>query len=333
MSRIAPILALVLAALLLGAAWSAEGFPQAYLAAVAAWASVSLGALTLVAANALLGGEWGPLVARSLIPAMRAIPLAGLLFLPLLLAPEAVWPWARAGWEPDGPGKALWFDPAMFAIRTLGYFTAWTLLAWWLPEPGTLPRALPRAVTALAAQFLFGSLAAVDWLLSLDPAFNSSIFGLLVLAHQTAGAMAFAVLTRDTRPVGKLGAILLATVIAWGYFAAMQFLVVWTGNLPHEARWYLERLAGGWRSVAWAVIVLHVVLPALGLMWRAIRLVRRRLWAMAAVVFAGFLLDAAWLAHPAAAPATVLMAFAGVGLVWLAGFGVFRARMPPPPPP
>ena len=332
MTRAAPALALLLGLLLLAAGLRLDGFGRAYLAAAAAWTSVSLGALTLVAANTLMGGHWAVLAARALVPAMKTIPLAGLLFVPLLLAPDAAWPWAQDGWTADGPGKALWFDPALVAARTTAYFLAWTALAWWLPPPGPLPRRLPRAVTALAAQFLLGSLAGVDWLLSLDPRFNSSIFGLLFLSNQVTGAMALAILARDTKPVGKLGAILLAAVIAWGYFAAMQYLVAWTANLPHEAAWFLRRLDGGWRAVAWAVIALHVVLPVLGLMWRGIRLDRRRLRAMAALGFTGFLLDTAWVARPEARPAAILLAYAGVGLVWAAGFAVIRARMPPHPP-
>lgn len=328
----APALSLLLGLLLLAAGRTLDGFGQAYLTAAVAWTSISSGALTLMAANTLMGGKWAVLGGRALVPAMKAIPLAGVLFVPLLLAPDAAWPWARDGWEPDGPGKAAWFDPTLFAARTVVYFAAWTALAWWLPAPGSLPRHLPRAVTALAAQFLLGSLAGVDWLLSLDPSFNSSIFGLLFLSNQVAGAMALAILARDTKPVGKLGAILLAAVIAWGYFAAMQYLVAWTANLPHEAAWFLRRLDGGWRAVAWAVIALHVVLPVLGLMWRGIRLDRRRLRAVAAMVFAGALLDTAWVARPEATPAAILLAFAGVGLVWAAGFAVIRARMPPHPP-
>lgn len=336
MTRAMPPLALLLGLLLLAAGWSAGPFADAYLAAVTAWTALSLGALTLLATNTLMGGKWGPRTARVLVPMVRTIPVAGLLFLPLLLTPDQVWPWARPGWQPDGPGKALWFDPGVFAARTIGYFVIWTVLGHWLPAPATLPRHLPRAVTTLAAQFLVGSLAGIDWLLSLDPDVNSSIFGLLFLTHQVAGAMAFATaVTLAWDETGghtdRLGAILLATVIAWSYVAAMQFLVIWTTDLPHEALWYLRRTGGGWRWVAWGVVALHVVLPILALMWRKVRLVRGRLITAAGMVLAGFGLDSAWLVTPEGGLPATLLAFAGVGLVWLAAVGVFRARTPPHP--
>jgi hypothetical protein len=303
---------------------------EAYLAAVTGWTALSLGALALLAANTLMGGKWGPVTARVLEPAVRIIPLAGLLFVPLLLAPESVWPWARDGWQPQGPGKALWFDPRFFAARTIAYFIIWTLLAAWLPPLGTVPRRLPRAVAVLALHFLLSTLAGVDWLLSLEPRFNSSIFGLLFLAHQVAGAMALAVLV-TSKATDRLGALLLAAVIAWGYFAAMQYLVIWSGDLPVEAAWMLRRMEGGWAGVGWAIVALHVVVPVLGLMWRRIRLSRWPLVAVSAMVLVGFLLDSAWMAAPGGGFAVNLLTFAGIGLVWLAGFGVFRARLPPHP--
>lgn len=330
MNRVVPLLSALLGGLLLAAGWSAGRFAQSYLAAVAGWTALSLGALALLAANTLVGGRWGPATARTLLPAARIVPLAGLLLVPLLLAPDEVWPWARDGWQPDGPGKATWFDPRFFAGRTAAYVVAWSLIAWWLPPPGALPRRLPRAVVALGAHLVLSTLAGVDWLLSLEPGFNSSIFGLLFLAHQVAGALALAVLLSGTA-AARLGALLLAAAIAWGYFAAMQYLVIWTADLPREAAWVLRRTEGGWEWASWAMIALLVALPVPLLMWRRIRLKRWPLAVVAAMVLVGDLLHAAWLAAPGEGLAAAGLAFAGVGMVWLAAFGLFRARLPPPP--
>ena len=115
---------------------------------------------------------------------------------------------------------------------------------------------------------------AVDWILSVDPNWFSTIFGMLFMANQALTAMAFLitlmVLLSEQRPMSEvlthrhlhdLGKFLLALVMVWAYFSFSQFLIIWAGNLPEEIPWYLTRLNGGWQFVGLLLVVGHFALP------------------------------------------------------------------------
>lgn len=313
--------------ILLALAWGIGPFWGAYLAAVIGWSTLPIGALGLLAAHRLLGGVWGERSAPVLGAMVRTLPATFLLFVPLLLNPAEVWVWARPGGMPPGPGKDIWFDPMIFAARTIGYFIIWSVLGHWLlRDPGRRPG---RAFAALAALAVLGSLAGVDWVLSLAPRFNSSAFGPMFLAHSFVAALGFMIAveltsTTEAKP-GTLGALLLAALIAWTYVAYFQYLVVYTGNIPAEMVWYLRRSQGEWRIAAWVLAVLLTVPPILLLMWRKVRLHPQRLAAVAMAALLGTLLHAAWLVLPefaASGMAAPLAAMAGLGMVWGAAFTV-----------
>lgn len=319
-------------AILLLLAWVSGPFPGAYLAALIGWIALPLGALGLLAIHRLIGGEWGDQAAPTLSAMVRTLPVTFLLFVPLLLDPAEFWPWVRA--VPQGPGKALWFDPVIFAARSMTYFAIWTGLGLWLiraqgKKPG-------RAFAALTALAVLGSLAAVDWVLSLDPAFNSSAFGLMFLAHCFVAALAFViavtVVLGNEKP-GRLGTLLLAALIAWTYLAYFQYLVIYTGNLSVEMAWYLRRSEGEWAIMARILTALHVILPIPLLMWRLVRLDPQKLAAVALTVFIASLLHAAWLVlpeYPASGVAAPLAAMTGIGMVWGAAFLSLDRRPRPP---
>jgi hypothetical protein len=154
---------------------------------------------------------------------------------------------------------------------------------------------------------LFGStsLAAFDWLMSIEPRWTSTIFGLLVTAGWvlSATALALALASRYV-PLG-LGAsldgpsrIMLALVLLWAYLSVVQLVVIWESNLSDEIPWYLRRIAGGWQWVALGFVVCEFVLPFLILAWRPLRQSRTAVLIAALSILAAHLGEVWWLTVP-----------------------------------
>jgi hypothetical protein len=336
-----PRLAALLLALLgllacgLGAVLDLSAFERAYFTAVMALWQLPLGCLALLIAWHLTGGRWGRVVGDALEAGLRTLPLLALLTLPLLLDLAAFYPWTQPDYlaaHPDVARKAAWLSPAMFALRSLIYLALWLALAFGLSTAATPFAVRPRrrAPAALAAILyaLTASFAALDWLLSLDPTFTSSVFGMLTMAGEAAAGLSLALLAtcalaprRGTAGAG-LGSLLLAVVLLWVYFAFIQLLVAWSGDLPPDAAWYLARSEGLWRVAVWLLVLGHAVLPVALLLSARARTSWRALAAVSGLVLAMRLLDVCWLVLPAFGermpPAWLVAgAFAAVGGLWL----------------
>ena len=188
----------------------------------------------------------------------------------------------------------------------------------------------------LVAVGLTMTFASIDWVMSLEPHWYSTIYGILIMGGQVLAAMAFvipiaALLARREPLAGiitaeqfhDLGKLMLAFVMLWAYFAFSQFLIIWSANLPEEIPWYLHRLHGGWQALGVALIVFHFALPFLVLLSRD---VKRHAAAVASVaLFVMFVrfIDLFWMVAPAFSPAAFevhwmdVVAPVGVGGIWL----------------
>lgn len=269
-----------------------------YLALVVAWSVVPLGSLILLGLHRLFPGTWGRLSEPVLERGCRLVPVTGLLFVPVLIGLEALYPWARPGWEGTG-GKAVWLQDWFFIGRTVAYFVAWALCARWLLRRG---QGVAPAVVALAVVTVTASLAGVDWVMTLDPAFNSSVFGLWFMSQAVMGMLAVVVLARllPATPEGwrSLASVLLAATLLWAYLGFMQYLVIWSTDLPHEVAWYLNRAGGWWTPVAWVIGAGHGVALLL-----LMTLARRRptiLLAVAGLLVVLRVVEAGWMVLPGA---------------------------------
>jgi hypothetical protein len=213
---------------------------QSYLAALIGWSAVPIGSLALSLIHGITGGRWGVVLGAALAAGRRTLPFTALLFLPVLPALSLLYPWAQASWAGAETSKALYLNEGFFALRTGGYFALWIGLSWRLSRHSARPTPKPTAMAAvgLILYVLTASLAGVDWALSIEPEFNSAVYGLLFITHQLLGALAFAIvvtlLTRRASPSAGLGTLLLGGVITWMYLAFMQYLVIWSADLPHE---------------------------------------------------------------------------------------------------
>ncbi|MGN6698743.1 MAG: hypothetical protein ACTHMR_11335, partial [Thermomicrobiales bacterium] len=234
-------------------------------------------------------------------------------------------------------------------VRAVIYFTIWLVIAYLLNHWSaaqdqtydTTPTRRLRTFSApgLILYVLTISFAAVDWEMSLEPDWFSTVYGMLIVASQVLSALAFAVLAllllaqysplrelmTDER-YNDLGSLLLTFVMGWAYLAFSQFLVIWTGNLPDENSWYLHRSANGWK---WIVILdglVHFALPFALLLFRQVRHKAKPLAIVAIILLAVHLLDQFWLVTPAFHPTGFhlhwldIAAPIGVGGVWLAAF-------------
>jgi hypothetical protein len=245
--------------------WRPYALPLVALVGLIGSAIALLGALMVLMMSYLVPGCWTNGMHVPLTAAALTIPAAGLLFVPVLIGLPWLYPWVAA--PPPHAFQAAWLSPAFFVLRTFGYFLLWSVIAVWARRSWGSPPLMVRAASAgLIVWALTVSLAGVDWIESLNPEFHSSIYGLLFLTLQVVAGLAYGiamtVLARPhARAVAGYGALLLATLLLWAYMHAMQYIIIWAGNIPKEVTWYLRRETGAWLFVLWGVVLLQFVVP------------------------------------------------------------------------
>lgn len=236
-----------------------------YLAAATAAGAVPVGAMMVLMVTYLVRGQWSDLMHVPLTAAALLIPVAGLLFLPVLVGMPWLYPWAKG--IHAGAFQGTYLTPWFFALRTVVYFAVWTVLALWLRSAWPDPVRMTRAASAgLIVYALLGTLAGVDWFESLSPSFHSSEYGLLFLTFQMLAGLSFAIVMataaypRESVESG-FGPLLLAALLLWAYVQGMQYIIIWSGDIPDEVVWYIKRESGGWMFVTWAMVLLQFVVP------------------------------------------------------------------------
>jgi hypothetical protein len=341
----------------LGAGASAIGFLaqrqqffQSYLVAWVFWISITLGCLAIMMLQHLTRGGWGLMVRRTLEAATRTLPLLTILFLPILLGLEDIYVWARpeAANDPLIQHKASYLNPTAFAIRSLVYLGIWTFFAWALSrlslkqdqtgDPGLSRRMQVYSAPGLVVFSLLATFASIDWLMSLDPHWYSSIFGVYFIIGSGVAGFAFvsivALYLSQRQPLaGRIqpkhfhdyGKLLLAFVMLWAYMGVSQLLIIWSGNLPEEVPWYLHRVQGGWKWVSISLVLLHFVLPFVLLLSRDFKRNARFLAGVSLMVLLMRWVDLYWLAAPTfhhhpAGHWLDIATMAGIGGIWVAVF-------------
>jgi hypothetical protein len=337
-----------------------DQFFRSYLVAYLFFTGIALGSLGLVSLNHVTGGRWGVVIRRVCEAAMRTLPLLLLLFLPLLLGLTNLYEWARpavVAHDAVLQHKHPYLNVPFFVARVGIYFAVWLVVTNYLVrwsheqddtgDPGVVRRLQFLGRGSLLLYSLTMTFAAVDWAMSLEPHWYSTIYGILIIGGQVLSAFAFVIpvlmLLSDRAPFNELvtaeqfhdlGKLMLAFVMLYAYFAFSQFLIVWSGNLPEETPWYLARLNGGWQYLAVALVLFQFALPFVILLSRNLKRNARRLAGVALVVLVSRLLDLFWLLKPAFSPAHFsihwmdVAAVLGVGGLWLSFF-LWRLRGQP----
>jgi hypothetical protein len=299
-----------------------DQFLRGYLIAYIFWLGLSLGCLALLMVQYLSGGLWGLVIRRVLEAACKCLPLMFVLFLPILFGRHHLYAWmndpaltARNSWYLHTSGLGGWI------ARWILYFVIWGWFAFTLIRRGDQQdRPLPPSVSlrfqglsglGLVLYSLTVSFAVVDWVMSLDPQWGSTIYGLIFIAGQGLSALAFSVvmLTVFTRyspyreiikpmQFHDIGKLMLAFVMLFAYFSFSQWLIIWAGNLPDEIGWYLHRIRGGWGVVALIIILFHFALPFALLLSRERKRAGSRLIGLAIFLIFMRLVDIYWYVVP-----------------------------------
>jgi hypothetical protein len=357
--RVASLQRLALVVGVAGLALCAVGFAanrahffKAYLLAYVFWIGIALGSLAISMLHHLSGGAWGVVIRRVLEAASRTLPFMALLFLPIAFGVHELYLWAN----PEAVAKdailqhkAAYLNVPFFIIRAAIYFVIWSALAYLLSKWSLEQEQRGETGQALRMQRLSGLglvlyaltilFMSVDWIMSLDPHWFSTIYGILFMGGQGLSAFAFAiavaVLLSRTEPMSRviapahlhdLGKLMLAFVMLWAYFSFSQFLIIWSANLPEEIPWYLRRWGGGWQWVGLLLIFGHFVLPFVLLLSSDIKKSGRTLIGVALTIILMRIVDLFWnigpLHHEESFGATWLDAVAPVALggIWLAIF-------------
>ena len=298
---------LIVAAIVALAGWRLDlrALLASYLAAWWFVAGALLGGLANVWLHQLTGGAWGETIRAPLLRAARRLPLACLLFLPVLIGAPQLYPWQHGvPGEPDAAFRHLWLSPAFFTVRSIAYLLLWSGLAIveTRAQDGATARSPARAAACLLVYGFSVGLAAVDWIMSLQPEWYSSVFGWLAGTGQMLTGLALGVLLIDRGAararLPDLGNLLMMYVMTWAYLAYVQFLIIWAADLPHEISWYLRRGAPGWQLVAWVLVVGHFAGPLCILLSRHAKRAPGLLGVLAGALLAAHLLDCWWLVLP-----------------------------------
>ncbi|MGI8566633.1 MAG: hypothetical protein ACR2LZ_09155 [Pyrinomonadaceae bacterium] len=333
-------------------------FFRSYLVGFMFVTGIAVGSLAILMLQHLSGGAWGLVIRRILEASTRTIPLLFIMFIPVALGIHSLYEWSHADVvraDPILQHKSPYLNIPFFLVRAGIYFAAWFALAyflnkWSLEQDHTGDPRVSRKLQNVSAPglLLFGltvSFAAIDWGMSLEPHWFSTIYGLLVMAAWGLTAMAFTitalVMLSKREPMSHvyapshfhdLGKLLLAFVMIYAYFAFSQFLIIWSANLPEEISWYLRRLRGGWQLIGLAVVVLHFALPFALLLSRDLKRNARRLVIVALLVLVARGIDWVYLIAPASYHGeggdhpemqllidfvTMFAAIIGLGGIWL----------------
>jgi hypothetical protein len=341
---------------------------RAWLVAFNLGLGLALGSLVVLMLQYLTGGVWGVVLRRPLEAATRTLPLMALLFVPLAFGMPDLYAWARpeeVALDENLQHKAPYLNPTFFLYRAVIYFALWNGLAWLLnawskrqdatgPDERLLSRCETLSAPGMILYVVSITFASIDWVMSLEPHWYSTIYSAMFGMGQVLSGFAFAVVVVAVlagRPplselIGRqqrrdLGSLTMAFVMVWAYLSFMQFLLIWAGNLPEEVPWYLARIEGVWFYVALSLVFLHYALPFAILLSASLRSNRTALVWVGSLVVAMRFVDLLWLIVPAfghhshshaeeatspalSAPLLYAAALAAVGGLWL---GVYLRQL------
>lgn len=311
-------------------------FYQSYLMAYMFCLGVTLGCLAVGMMHQLSGGAWGVVLRRPIGAASRVLPLLTLLFIPILIGMSHLYPWTHAdvvARDQSLQNKHLYLNVPFFLVRTVVYFAVWNTLAyflnaWSLEQDRTGDPHIPRKMQLMSAGGLVAygvtiTFASFDWMMSIEPHWFSTIYGLIVLGGQGLAAFAFLLIVivwLSRRPpldtvimpahLHDISNLTLAFVMLWAYFSFSQYLIIWAGDLPLEIAWYLHRLQTSWWLIGVALMVFHFALPFVLLLSRTIKREADLIVKVAAGILVVRVIDLFWLIAPD-------FHTAGISISWL----------------
>jgi hypothetical protein len=301
---------------------------RSYLFAYLYWIGMGLGSMGILLLHHTVGGKWGMVIRRMCEAGSRTLPYMAILLIPILLSIPILYPWAKpeAVHDANIQAKAGYLNVPFFLARAVIYFLIWTFYGWRLSkwsarQDETTDRTSAeiliskmRAVSApgLVVFVFITSFAFIDWVMSLEPHWFSTIYGLMFLVGQVLETFAFLIALlivlsewsplkdyMTVQHLHDLGNMMFAFMVLWAYLSFSQFLIIWAGNLPDENPWYLRRLRGGWEWVALALVVFHFATPFVLLLMRKTKRHAGRLIKVCLLMIVIRMVDVYWVVEPA----------------------------------
>jgi hypothetical protein len=346
---------------------------RAYIVGYIYWFIVPMGCTAILMLHHLVGGLWGFPIRRMLEAGSRMFGLMAVLFVPVLYGmwTKVLYPWtedehrAEMLANPNYEFKMHWLTQQGFTIRAIIYFVILLGLAFLLNSWSRQQDAATDSATELAMKHRFEALsgpgiivwavvltfAMIDWVMSLEPEWFSTIYGMIFMIVGMLTAMSFMIVLLRSRAsqapyndsvtpqqYNDLGNLMLAFTMLWAYLNFSQFLIIWAGDIKDEIPWYMSRSRDPWSKVALILIVLHFALPFLLLLQRNIKRRVERLSRVAGMMIVLSMVDVYWLIQPAFEPdkdkirlgpmMLDLVFFVLIGAIWLAVYMWQLKRMP-----
>ena len=286
--------------------------------------SIGLGSLFLIGLEYIAGADWSTPIRR--IPEFFAmlLPVLLVLVIPLLVFNHDLFHWAHKEAVADDKilqGKAPYLNVTFFIVRTFVFIGLWSLFYWMMvrnsrKQDETKDQTLTKKNIRLGAIFipvfaLSITFTAIDFMMSLEPHWFSTIYGVYYFAGTVVAALAaitIAVLRLKEKGyfspwmtddhLFSLGALMFAFINFWAYIAFSQFMLIWYADLPEETFWYLIRWEGGWVFISILLIIVHFFVPYFALLTQPSKMNPKRLKFIAIWLLFAHLLDIFWLVMP-----------------------------------
>jgi hypothetical protein len=356
----AGILAVVVLAVMVASPENREQALRSWLLGFIFWGGIAIGSLGILMLQYVTGGAWGVVIRRIVEAGSRTLPLVAVLFIPILVYVGSLYEWSHMfGTDRIVTERGWYLTHSGFVVRSIIYFAIFIAMQillnrWSLAQDGTdnyedsakfLGTATAFSGPGIVVFALVVSFAAIDWTMTLDPHWFSTIWGFLYIAGWSLSCFCFCVvilaLLADKEPmnrvIGKrhfhdIGKLMLALVMVWTYFNLSQFLIIWSGNIPEETPWYLKRMKDGWGVIGLVLILFHFAFPFIILLSRDIKRNAKYLAVMAIFILAMRAVDMFY--HIAPSPTIAgghgagglhvswmdFAAVIGIGGIWLAYF-------------
>jgi hypothetical protein len=290
------------------------------------WGGISIGSLGILMLQYLTGGAWGVVIRRILEACSRTLLIAAVLFLPLLFGVSYLYEWTHLPPSDHAIHERGWYLTVWgWSLRVVIYFAVFGVIAYLLNKWGgeqdkttnyeDAEKYLGRATAFSGPTIVFFVLtvtfAAVDWVMTLDPHWFSTMWGLMFLIGWALSCLTFTVTVlaylSDKAPMNRVvgrrhfhdvGKLMLAFVMVWAYFNLSQFLIIWSGNIPEETGWYITRMSMGWGIVGWLLVLFHFAAPFLILLRQDLKRNARYLATIAVFILVMRLVDMFYLISP-----------------------------------
>jgi hypothetical protein len=339
---------------------------HAYLFAYVYWLMIPLGCMAILMMHHLTGGWWGYPIRRLLEAGTRTFGVMALLFVPVVIWMKQIYPWVNPpedmAADPNYHFKLAYLNPNFFIVRAIIYFAilmglAHLLNKWSREQDSSGDPRLAKYLEGISGPglILWGmavSFAMIDWVMSLEPRWFSTIYGMIFMIVGALTAMSFIVfvlrrLVDDERgkeicekvtpgQFNDLGNLMLAFTMLWAYLSFSQFLIIWAGNIKDEIPWYITRAFGSWGKLAVVLIVLHFALPFLLLLQRNIKRRVHRLSLVAGLLLILSVVDVYWLMVPAyekdgphvGSLVWDIFYLVVIGIIWIATYFWQLGKMP-----